>query len=146
MHCDNRLILNGLDHHFDCANAPNVVSIPDINLFTHVNFINFFLELPSNEITFLCLPLNLDVWVLGVRYQLRNDIVDPEAREKNRALSSANSFFADETRFFNYQVLVKAFCAETMAADRSLALVNKFEAEGAKQTFCVLSLINVDTK
>lgn len=64
MDCDNRLFKGALDHHPNSADAPNIVGVPDINLLSDLDLINFLLQLPSDMVTLLCLPLDLDIRVL----------------------------------------------------------------------------------
>jgi hypothetical protein len=72
--------------------------------------------------------LYLDVWVLRILNQLRNNIVDSKAREENRALGGPYGLFTNEAGLLNDQVLIETFCAETMATYCRLALVDKFKA------------------
>jgi len=143
MDCDNRLFKGALDHHPNSADAPNIVGVPDINLLSDLDLINFLLQLPSDMVTLLRLPLDLDIRVLWVDYQLLNHIIYWKARKQHRAFRGPYRLVTNEACLLDDQVFIDAFGAERMTTYRSLAFVDEFKAQRTDQRLEVLIRINI---
>ena len=79
MYGDNWFAILTFDDHFHCADAPNVVCVSHIYPFAYLDFINFLLELPLVEFTFLSFLAYFDVGLLTLLDELGYNIVDRKA-------------------------------------------------------------------
>lgn len=74
-----RFLADTFNDHPDLSRAPYIVSVSDIYLLADFNLVQLFLELPSSKLAFLCLPLNLDIRIIRIGNQLRNDVINGKA-------------------------------------------------------------------
>lgn len=129
MDCEDRLPVDALHDHSHFSGTPNVVRVSDIQLLANIDLVDFLLELPRCELTFLGFPLSHDIRVGRFGDQLCDHFVNQEAREERRALGRADRLVTHEAVLLDDQVFIDAFCAITVTTNGDLALVNKSEAE-----------------
>jgi hypothetical protein len=133
VHSDNGLVVNGFNNHLDGSDAPDVIGVSDIDFVSYINLINLLLELPSDILTLLRLPANLDISLFTIGNKLLNNIINTKATEEHRSFGSPDRLVTDKAALLHDKVLINTLCTERVATNGGLTLVNKLEAEGTDE-------------